>query len=239
MPKNCSISLSSNEVHVWRFGLSKPDEAILDYYELLSSEERARAERFHFSEHSKRYIVGRGTLRMLLARYANQAPAELRFEYTDHGKPLLRDSPIRFNLSHSDNLALFAVTLGRDIGVDIERIRRSDDLLTLADYCFAPEERSALRALTPQQRAQAFFRCWTRKEAYIKARGDGLSLDLHTFAVSLGPGEPAALLRTMDDPAEPSRWSIFALRPHTEYEAALAVEDRDRTVRVRGEELAA
>jgi|SRR5271165_1103849 len=223
-----------DEVHIWRIDLAKPGNS-----ELLSADEQDRANRFRFATHRNRYISGRATLRTILARFAERAPEQLIFEYTQFGKPFLPDSKIRFNLSHSEDLAVLAITFEREIGVDVERIRQQKDILDVAERYFSGPEREALRSLPGSDRAAGFYRCWTRKEAYIKARGDGLSLDLNSFVVSLLPQEPAALLAANDGPEEISRWRMFTLDLHPQYAAALAVEDRDGRVRLRQEELAA
>ncbi len=223
-----------DEVHIWRIDLAKPGNS-----ELLSADERDRANRFRFATHRDRYISGRSSLRTILARFVETAPGQLIFEYTQFGKPFLADSRVRFNLSHSEDLAVLAVTFDREIGVNVERIRQQKDILDVAERYFATPEREALRSLPVSDRAAGFYRCWTRKEAYIKARGDGLSLDLNSFVVSLLPQEPAALLAANDGPEEVSRWRMFTLDLHPQYAAALAVEDRDGRVCLRQEELAA
>ncbi|HKP10473.1 MAG TPA: 4'-phosphopantetheinyl transferase superfamily protein, partial [Blastocatellia bacterium] len=153
----------------------------------------------------------------------------LSFGYSEHGKPSLAGShsgDLRFNVSHSHELALFAFTWGRELGVDIEWIRPEVAGEQIAEQFFSRDEVATLRALPPGRQAEAFFNCWTRKEAYIKARGEGLSLPLHLFDVSLAPGEPAALLRAaMSD--ETTRWTMTALAPGAGYKAALVAEGRD------------
>ena len=177
------------------------------------------------------YIVARGGLRTLLGHYLNCIPQALRFAYTTYGKPALIDaaSPesIRFNLSHSGDLVLYAFTRGRELGIDIEWMRPDFARDQIAEQFFSARENTALRALDASQRVIGFFNCWTRKEAYIKARGQGLSLPLNQFDVSLTPGEPAALLQTHDIPEEASRWTLCALNPGPGYAAALAVEGVD------------
>jgi len=152
----------------------------------------------------------------------------LRFSYSPYGKPSLAEEfnvgALCFNLSHADGLALYAVTCGRQLGVDIERVRADLVDAQVAEQFFSPQEVAALRALSGNIQPQAFFNCWTRKEAYIKARGEGLSLPLDQFDVSLAPGEPAALLRTGGEPREVTRWSLKELSPGGDYVAALAVE---------------
>jgi 4'-phosphopantetheinyl transferase len=200
-------------------------------YILLSDDERARAGRFRFVEHANRYTVARASLRRILSRYADVAPGLLRFNYTANGKPFLANTSTRFNLSHSSNLGVIAVTRDREIGVDVEQIRHDDDLLDISEHYFAPAERAVLRLLPAEERCFGFFRCWTRKEAYLKARGEGLSMDLHAFCVSLGPDEPAALLASAEGPAELQRWKFAHLDLQDGYAAALAVEGRECDLR--------
>lgn len=221
--------LTSDDVHVWRFALDL-DAPLFDcLHETLAEDERRRAARFHFEKDRRHFIAGRGGLRFLIGAYLRRQPKEIRFAYGNQGKPRLANEDnaedFRFNLSHSHGLALLAVTRGREIGVDVERLRDMErDGEPLAERFFSPTEAAALRSLPPEQRREAFFSCWTRKEAYIKAKGQGLSLPLDQFDVSLRPGEAAALLATRFDPADAQHWSMQNLRPGAEYVAALVVE---------------
>ncbi len=200
-------------------------------------DERERAHRLAFERDRRRFIVCRGVLRAILSRYLGAAPGSLRFQYNRHGKPALSsvsgEHPLRFSVSHAEETALYGVTLRREIGVDIEQVRAGFATDDIAERFFSRREISSLRTLSPADRPQAFFRCWTRKEAYIKARGDGLSLPLSRFAVSLLPDEPAALLCARDDPQEASRWSLRDLPACPGYVAAIAVEGHDWQLRCR------
>jgi 4'-phosphopantetheinyl transferase len=172
--------------------------------------------------------MARATLRLLLGRYLDSDPARLRFCYGAHDKPALApesggDSP-RFNVSHSHGLALIALTRSREIGVDLEQIRPEIALENIARRFFSQAEVATLFALPPRERGEAFFACWTRKEAYIKAKGGGLTIPLDQFDVSLGRGKPAAILSTRWDPTEACRWSLRDLYPGPGYAAAVAVE---------------
>jgi len=223
-----SLALADDDVHVWRASLNLAAEHMQDLQRTLTADERERAERFHFQKDRERFIVTRGLLRAILSRYLDVEPGQLRFGYSPYGKPaLLRESGgemLRFNLSHSHGLALYAVTRGRAVGIDLEYVRADLANERIAEQFFSPREVAALRALPAGVRAEAFFNCWTRKEAYVKARGEGLSLPLNQFDVSLAPGEPAALVSTRGDPLEAFRWSLQALFPGPGYVAALAVE---------------
>lgn len=169
-------------------------------------------------------------LRAILSRYVGRPAKQLRFEYSRYGKPALAAEPgqaeVHFNLSHSHGLALVAVTHRQAVGVDLEYIRPMDDYDDVARSTFSANEYAAIRALPAAQRLEAFYACWTRKEAYIKALGEGLSHPLKQFDVSVAPDAPAALLSAGGDPQEAARWSLWALSPGPGYVAALAIAGR-------------
>ena len=221
------LALGFGDVHVWRASVDLAAEHV-DYFQpLLAPDEQARAARFRFPKDRDRFIVAHGILRAMLARYLAVEPGALRFCYSRNGKPSLAEETgggtLCFNLSHAHGLALYAVTHGREVGIDVEYIRTDLANEQIAERFFSPREVSTLRSLPTADRLEAFFNCWTRKEAYIKARGDGLSLPLNRFDVSLAPGEPAALVSTPGDPPEAYRWSLKALSPGPGYVGALAV----------------
>ncbi len=225
------LILGHDEVHVWRAALNTKESRIQSLRRTLTADERARAERFHFQKDRDQFTVARGVLRVILGRYLDVDPSRLRFSYSPYGKPSLeRESgggDLCFNLSHAGEMALYAVTRGREIGIDVEPIRTDFANEQIAERFFSPREVAALRALSGNMQPQAFFNCWTRKEAYIKARGEGLSLPLDQFDVSLVPGETAALLNTSGDPQEVFRWSLREVAPAAGYVAAVAVEGDD------------
>lgn len=212
-----TLMLGGDEVHVWRATLDRTPSQIQSFLHNLAADEQARAERFYFERDREHFIVARGVLRAILGGYLNRAPESLSFCYSSHGKPALVGEPdgeaIRFSVSHSHGVALYAVTRGREVGIDLEHIRFDVAVAEIAERFFSSREVATLRSLPTEAQRQAFFRCWTRKEAYIKARGEGLSLPLDEFDVSLAPGEPAALLGTQRDPAEASRWSLQEITP--------------------------
>ncbi len=219
------VSLASGRVHVWRASLDVPAARVQSLKRTLAGEELRRAKRYHFQKDRDRFVVGRGLLRAILSEYLRTEAGQLRFRYNAHGKPELLDSHgLRFNVSHSDGLALYAISRDREIGIDLERIRPELAGQEIAERFFSPREVVSLRALPEGMRADAFFACWTRKEAYLKAKGRGIVLGLDQFDVSLTPGEPAALLRVIGHPEEAARWSLQELRPATGYIAAVAVE---------------
>ncbi len=223
-------SLGAGNVHVWSASLDQPAARVARLARLLSVDERARAARFHFERDRTRFTVGRGLLRVILGRYLAVDPARLTFRYGSRGKPSLDGTlsgyDLRFNLAHSQGMALYALAACREIGVDVECIRPVLDAEQIAERFFSAREAAAFRALPPGLRSEAFFSCWTRKEAYLKATGDGLARPLDTFDVSLLPGEPARLQRVAGDRVEASRWSLEALAPAVSCVGALAVEGR-------------
>jgi 4'-phosphopantetheinyl transferase len=222
--------LGVHEAHLWRLDLNAPggEETALD---ILNDEERARAARFHFERDRQRFIAGRGALRRILAAYLGRSPADLVFTVGPHGKPTVENLGLEFNLSHSGGWGLLAVTRDRRVGVDVERVRVDFAGEDIARRFFAPAEVEALAGSAPDQYATGFFRCWTRKEAYVKARGDGLSLALDRFEVPLDQGATHALASCLDDPSECARWSLREIVPAPGYLGALVVEGDGWTLR--------
>jgi 4'-phosphopantetheinyl transferase len=224
-----NLVLSKDEVHVFSASLKQPLWRLQQLAKILSPDEQLRANNFYFEKDRWRFIVCRGILRIILGRYLDIEPSQIQFSYGVHSKPALLEtsrnsSTLQFNLSHSQELALYAFTLSRQVGIDLEYIRPIDDIDSLAKHFFSEQEYTVLRKLPESERQIAFFNCWTRKEAYIKATGQGLSLPLNQFEVSLIPGDPAMLLRTFTDSKEASLWSLQELTPDPEYIAALAVQ---------------
>jgi len=229
-------SLVEHVTHVWCLNL---DDTFLDEREwtgLLSTDELQRARRFRFPRDCRRFAAGRTTLRMLLAGYLEDEPARLSFHYSDHGKPSLagahQSSRLKFNVSHSGNVAIFAFVLDRNVGVDIERVHTDIEVDAIAQRFFSPYEQLALAALPPAEKYFGFFNCWTRKEAFVKAVGQGLSLPLENFDVSLRLGESARLLATRPDAREAERWTMLAPEIQPDHVAAVVVEGSDMELEV-------
>ena len=196
--------------------------------ETLSADERVRAERFYFERDRKRFIVGRGLLRTILGRYLDIKPSRLQFCYQSHGKPVLAEfgaGKLHFNLSHSQGLALYAVTREQEIGIDIEHVRHIPEADEIVKRFFSARENAVFKALPANQKPQAFFNCWTRKEAYLKAIGDGLACPLDRVEVSLTPGEPARLSSIADPSLD--HWTLQELTPACSYVGALAVQGQN------------
>jgi 4'-phosphopantetheinyl transferase len=196
--------------------------------DLLSADERVAAARFRFASDHERYVVARGLLREILHRYLAVIPEQLQFSYGPHGKPAIAASAtggwLRFNLSHSHEVALYAVSRGHEVGIDVERLRSDDEYEQIARYAFSPREATALHGLPPPLRAEAFFRGWTIKEAYVKARGEGLSTALDQVEVTFALGAPPAILAPCQDAKQAGHWTIALLDPQPGYVAALVVE---------------
>lgn len=233
-----SYNIAENEVHVWQASLEAPSQEQERLYRFLDPDEQSRADRFRFPKDQRHFTIARGVLRLLLGRYLEKDPEELDFAYNRYGKPTLRQelnpAQLQFNLSHSGERVLYAFALRRELGIDIEWINRHiGEMDQIARRFFSPHENRALFALPEEQRQTGFFNCWTRKEAYIKARGKGLHLPLDEFDVTLTPGEPARLLATRDDPSHASRWVMQTLTPGQDYAAALAVEGDGWELRCR------
>ena len=227
-------TLPRDEIHVWHQDLSGGGPAMDTFARLLSADEIQRASRFRFANDRNEYVVARGALRVLLGSYRNVPPQDLRFAYSEYGRPyLIGDSPpqaLEFNVSHSGGIALLAFAQERKIGIDVEKVRRNFATGEIAERFFSRAERAALRELPQEQRHEAFFRCWTRKEAFIKALGEGLSHPLDQFDVSLAPGAPAAILSTRPDAREATRWMLWNIEAPVDYAAALAAESNCKPV---------
>lgn len=221
------LTISNTEIHIWRVVLDRPASEIHNLAQTLSESELQRAERFRYDRDKNSFITRRSALRSILSRYLKVAPNLVQFSYGPCGKPELAanfHSTLCFNSSHSQGLALYAVTRSRRIGIDIEQIRPVPDIESIAQRFFSQQENAAFKAVSAEQKLAAFFNCWTRKEAYIKATGDGLSFPLDRFSVSLTPGEPAQLLNVEGDSTAPNLWYLKALVPAPSYIAAIAVE---------------
>ena len=235
----------SDEVHVWIVSLDVPRARRTFLENLLSPDEHQRADRYLVRAPRERFIVARGTLREVLGRSSGLPPEQLRFSYpclcgrpdcapsrrkprleVKHGQPSLQ-----FNLAHTDGLALLAVSVGREVGIDVERIDRAAAIGPLAERAFGADDLAALRALPDEQQAEAFYRGWTRKEAYAKGKGRGFALSPLDFDVSLAPGETRALRNVRGDSGDAGRWWFCDLPAPAGYVASLAVEGSECVVR--------
>jgi 4'-phosphopantetheinyl transferase len=227
-PPAAVCGLDRAEVHVWAAAL---EGEAADWTKILSAAERDRAEAFHFEDHRRRFIVGRGLLRLILGRYLGARAEEVEFSYNPQGKPEVGGSlagrGLRFNLAHSDELALIAVTRLGPIGVDVERIRKLDDMDELVARFFSAGENKRFQQVSAERKERAFFNLWTRKEAWLKATGEGIAHALNQVEVSFLPGEPARLLALPERLAQGACWSLHELTPAGNFAAALVVAAED------------
>jgi 4'-phosphopantetheinyl transferase len=226
-----TVAALENSIHVWTLPSNDSTSAAGkeqhdQWLELLSTDELERAGRFHFAHHAAEYVANRGRLRCLLGQYLNVDAGQLKFHYNPQGKPGLGPAygDIYFNLSHTDGLALLAMTRGRRVGIDVERFKAATDTLDLARQYFSLSEVKAIESYAnPAEQQAAFFRCWTRKEAFLKALGDGLSRPLAEFSASCVSDKPELLDCAWDTNAH-RVWQFISLEPGPGYTAALVCE---------------
>ena len=223
------LALRSGEVDVWALDVACPAHELPRLEAILSFDERARASRFRLDRDRSRFIRVRSGLRTLIGSYLGVHPADVAFEYGTHGKPMLGggyESSLKFNVSHSDGVALIAISHGVEVGIDVEAIRPMADADQIAARFFSPREKAELRGLP----SASFFTCWTRKEAYLKARGHGLAQELRAFTVTVSSGVPPVVV-DHDEEGEGERWSVHDLPALPGYAAALVT--RGNPLRVR------
>ena len=226
--KDVDTSCAPVEVVLTR--LAAAPEAVRAAAALLSDAERHRARRFAFDRDARRFILARAGLRELLAARLGVRAESIEFEYGAHGKPALSrrfaDAELHFNVSHCDDVAAYAFSCGHAIGIDVEAVRVISDADDIAARYFSRRENATYGALNQRDRPLGFFNCWTRKEAFVRALGDGLSIPLDRFDVTLAPGEPAKVLRVDNTPGDDSGWQLESLCPAAGYVAAIASLDR-------------
>ena len=228
------LRLEADDVHVWSLSLDLPETELRRLGSVISAEEVARAERFVFPRDRRRYVASHGLLRLVLAGYLGTGPEAIVFSRSSDGKPrLVPPERLRFNMSHSGTIGLVAVSANREVGIDVEEIRDVGDMDDLAKTCFSPVEQATLAAVPPAQRRWAFFAGWTRKEAFLKTLGEGLSRPLDSFDVSLAPDEPARLVRVEGAPMAPESYAVRSLEPAPGYLGALVAEGPQVTVHWR------
>ena len=231
----CAGPLERTEVHVWAVRLDVDVIRLKELTSWLSRDECARAGRYARQILRHRFIASRGQLRELLARYMATGPSAIEFNYDNNGKPTLRgcqdNDIVTFSVSRAGGLALFAFARGVSLGVDLENVSAFPDMRGVAKMNFSEEEQRNLGCLSSDEYVEAFFRCWTRKEAYLKAIGTGLLHPLQSFDVEIREAAPPALLRVAGDPSAPRRWIIEHLTPASGYIGALAIQRRGMVIR--------
>ncbi|MCB9450584.1 MAG: 4'-phosphopantetheinyl transferase superfamily protein [Anaerolineaceae bacterium] len=231
--------IGANEIHLWDVELNQPAEQYAALAELLSADEVTRANAFYFERDRRRFTVARAVLRILVGNYLNQSPRAIAFTYHPLGKPALAgESSFQFNLSHSHQRAVYAFGLDHRLGVDLEYVRSVMDMDRIARQNFSARENTVFNGLPTPVKQRAFFNCWTRKEAYIKASGEGLSHALDSFDVTFLEGEPARLRWVRGQPGEPTRWTLSAFELDDAYVGAIATRQTVRRIVFRSWEMA-
>src|SRR5262245_25033079 len=236
-PRPANVAPARDRVDIWWASVRPRATSPPNFWSVLSEDERNRAHRLRFERDKQEFVGARGYLRCILAHYLGTQAGDVEFSYGAAGKPELSDrfasSGLRFNLSHSDGLALYAVAQDREVGVDLERIHELADAEQIAQHFFSTQENTMLRNLAAHQKSRGFFNCWTRKEALVKGLGDGLSRRLGSFTVSLAPGEPARLLSCESEARAADNWVLRDLTGMPAYAAAVAVQGTNWTLRCR------
>lgn len=228
---------TDSDIHVWYASLNGTAHELFRYRSLLSQDETDRAMRFVFEKDRNHYIVGRGLLRTILGGYLGLEPAQLTFVYGPHGKPALQSGQsaqaIEFNLSHSNDLVLYAFNLNRRIGVDVEYLIPMTDMDDFAEQFFTPRESAWINSLPGIQKEDAFFKTWTCKEAFLKANGSGLTVPINQVEISLKAEGTVELIAIGEDQEQAANWHIEMFSPLPGYQAALAVEGHDGQIVLR------
>lgn len=225
------MSLTGREVHVWKIRIDDPPIDPQELYEnILSADERERADRLRFKDERRKYIISRGTLRSILSKYLESVPGDIVFEYNKHGKPSLppqvNPGKIRFNLSHCRNLVVYAIAKDMEIGIDIEYLREVKWARKIIDRFFSPEERDYYNTRPDHMKTRCFFKLWTGKEAYTKARGRGFSLPLSEHDISLVPGHAPRPYDGRSIDRDYGEFSLYEIKIADNYISSLAVEGR-------------
>ncbi|WP_299767290.1 4'-phosphopantetheinyl transferase superfamily protein [uncultured Dokdonia sp.] len=222
---NKDLSLPSDQLHLWSVCKNMHEDRISTYWDILNATERERALKFRFQKDRSCFIIARGVLRMLLGNYLGIAPAHIEFQFGPNGKPyVIHSNDIKFNISHSGDTIILGFIKKHRIGVDVEYTKREVDVKKIAEHFFSEEEVRSLFALDQDYHTQAFYNCWTRKEAFIKAVGSGLAFPLDQFVVSLESTKEATLIDTKWDKEEKEKWMLHAIEPRKDYIGAVSVK---------------
>jgi len=222
-PEASERELGPGEAHVWTLPLALEPHALAKLWNLLSSDEQLRASRFRFDLHRNRFIAGRGLLRIVLGAYCGNAPARLLFHYGPNGKPQLPAQRLHFNLAHSEDVGVLAISEAGPVGVDIEHVRTLPEFDELVSRFFCTHEAEQFSALPEEQQPDAFFNLWTRKEALLKATGEGIGESLNKVEVSFLPGDPARIIAVPPERWASQEWSFVELRVPLPCVATLAI----------------
>lgn len=221
--------LQDNEAHIWHIDIKKTDHELECYHNLLSINEKEQANRFYFDRDRIRHIITHGVLRLLISGYLGIKHNDIYYNYNKYRKPELptvANKKLCFNLSHSGTYIVYAFSWNRELGIDIEKIKTIKDADSIVGRFYSEHENNDYFSLPDTVRSKAFFNCWTRKEAYIKARGDGLHFPLNRFSISINPDDPPVLIDVKDEPLEKDRWHFHEFKVNDEYCSVIAIEDK-------------
>jgi 4'-phosphopantetheinyl transferase len=226
-------SLKSNEVHIWYCSLNQHESKLSKFSCLISSDEKLRQKQFIFQNDRRNFTITRGVLRTILGTYLNREPSNIIFHYSNRGKPRIQNDnhkpSLFFSVSHSKDFALYALSRNSEIGIDIENIRDLTEMDLIVEHFFSEREKSIYQKLSESKKREAFFLCWTRKEAYLKAIGVGLYQPLSTFEVSIIPGDPVRLVSINNNTLLASNWTTYNLKIHVDYASACVIKGKNWT----------
>lgn len=226
------IDLDSNQIHIWYINFNLAEDVITFLDSFLSKDEIIKASKFRFKKDKNCSIITRGALRLISSKYLKMKPENITFKYGEFGKPDFDiDTKIKFNVSHSGNMAIIGFVLNDDIGVDVEKIKSDFDVFDIAKNYFSDSEIEALKKLPIHERAKGFYRCWTRKESFIKAKAQGLSFSLDSFSVSINSDEKTELLETKWNKNEKELWKLFSFLPKENYMGAVSVKSNIESIK--------
>ena len=230
------LVLADNETHVWRAKLDLSADEITELTKILAEDEQVKANRFRFPEHQRRYIAARGILRKLISSYSNISADSVQFDYNSHGKPkiteFLNNQNLQFNVSHSEELALYGITRDRRIGIDLEYLREMNDVVQIAQRFFAPRESAVIASLHGDEQKRVFFQFWTAKEAYLKAIGSGLAGGLDKVEISLEK-QAVTLLSVSETSENAANWSLDRFIPDLNYVATVVTETKQKSHQIQ------
>ncbi|MEO6695102.1 MAG: 4'-phosphopantetheinyl transferase superfamily protein [Ignavibacteria bacterium] len=219
-----------NEIHVYKIRFDKSEDEISRLTNLLSDDELEKAKKYKFKKLSDNYITARGTLRKILGRYLKVLPSIPQISYKEKGKPFIKNDDIKFNLAHTKDIAVYAFTKSDEIGIDVERIREMPDALQIANRFFSLDEYIALKEINNEQMNYTFFNCWTRKESFIKAIGEGLTYPLENFSVSSKPGDEPRILWLKNKENEVNHWALHNVEIGNEHIASLSIRNKNKKI---------
>jgi 4'-phosphopantetheinyl transferase len=220
------MKLCEDEIHIYRSTLEKPPAEVKQLEKILSPDEIEKAYKFKFETDRNNYIVGRAFLRNILNKYLEIDASKINFSYAEKGKPFIKDSIVKFNLAHSKSYVVYAFTLEKEVGIDLEYLKEMPDAREIAKGFFSKDETHELDKVSEKNLELAFFNCWTRKEAFIKAVGEGLSYPLADFTVTLIPGDEPEIIWIKKNPEEINDWSMINIEVKENYISSLAIKSK-------------